>query len=176
MGDDGTTPCADASTSVVGSQGDVITYCWIVSNDGDTYLSNISVKDDALDFADSTPRILAPGDSFVVTMTSTIDDDLSNQAVVTANPSDKFGQDIPLLADVTTTSSDDSLVSVTLATPSPTVAPSSAPSAGPTKAPTKAPTEGSNRGSNRKSNKSSNESSSCCRCPQWRQRSFHELG
>ncbi len=83
-----------------------VTYCFMVSNTGNTYLNDITLTDDDLGLvhSDFTLRTgttpLAPGASLIYYVESTIDGDLLNTANVVANPSEADGGDLAILEDV----------------------------------------------------------------------------
>jgi hypothetical protein len=93
--------------SVTGANGDPVTYCFEVTNTGDTYLDDITIEDDALGIDEtqvtwlrgSTP--LAPGASLVYYYEGTINDDLVNKAKTQGIPTDAEGNDLPCLANPT---------------------------------------------------------------------------
>jgi hypothetical protein len=91
LGDDGSeASCTTKGVkSVVGKKGDKVVYCFLVSNRGDTYLSDAKLVNEALSFTRTTVGILAPRGSFWVVLNSTIDGNLNltNVVVVTASPS-----------------------------------------------------------------------------------------
>ena len=81
--------CANARDLVDGFMGDDITYCFVVTNNGDTVLTKVSIVDNAIGYSVVQPDALAPGDSITIPYPSTITGDLINVAVVTATPSNK---------------------------------------------------------------------------------------
>jgi uncharacterized repeat protein (TIGR01451 family) len=81
--------CASARELAEGFYGDEITYCFIVTNRGDTILSKITITDDAINYSGSVSNALAPGESVTVSVPSTITGDFINVAVVTATPVNK---------------------------------------------------------------------------------------
>lgn len=92
---------------VVGENGDAVTYCFVVTNTGDTYLDDITINDADLGIppaavvllSGSTP--LAPGGSLVYYYQSTITGDLLNTATTQGNPTDSGGNDLPGLDNPT---------------------------------------------------------------------------
>ncbi len=104
-GHDGGASCAGGEllTDFAGSP---ITYCFELTNEGDTFLDAIEIEDASLgiDLADlspvSAPSLpLAPGASASWFFETTLDDDLLNLATAQANPSDSQGLDLPGLGD-----------------------------------------------------------------------------
>ena len=92
------------SDSVTGKKHELVTYCFEVTNTGNTYLDDITIADDALGIDEtqmtwlrgSTP--LAPGDSLVYYYEGTINGDLVNKAKTQGIPTDAEGNDLPCLA------------------------------------------------------------------------------
>ncbi len=79
-----------------------MTFTYVVTNTGDTYLSNVQVWDDngtagdkTDDFRVGTLRRLAPGASQTLTKTLSVFDDRTNVAVAWGNPTNKCGKDLP---------------------------------------------------------------------------------
>jgi len=95
------------SESVKGNKHEPVTYCFEVTNTGNTYLDDITIADDDLGIDEtqmtwlrgSTP--LAPGDSLVYYYEGTINGDLDNKAKTQGIPTDAEGNDLPCLADPT---------------------------------------------------------------------------
>jgi hypothetical protein len=89
---------------VTGNDGDPITWCFVVTNTGDTYLNNVVLNDSQLGITDLALPDLAPAPSatstFAFTMSDSIDGEMLNTASVVANPADATGQDLDGLADV----------------------------------------------------------------------------
>ncbi|MDH3682993.1 MAG: hypothetical protein OEV40_23945 [Acidimicrobiia bacterium] len=114
-GSDAGAACPAAKSTVVGL-GAPVTFCFTVTNTGNTHLDSIDLTDPALDAtptllrADSQP--LAPGDSAHYYVESTgpaaLGAGLFTATAVTANAVDATGADLVGLADVT--SSDDAQV------------------------------------------------------------------
>jgi uncharacterized repeat protein (TIGR01451 family) len=90
---------------VVGDLGGAVTYCFAVTNNGDTYLDDITIDDTDLgiDRTDLTPlsvsEPLADGASISFYYQTTISGDLVNTADASGNPTDSGGADIPGLTD-----------------------------------------------------------------------------
>ena len=108
-GQDGGAAC-EGDELEIGISGTAVTYCFVVSNTGDTFLSSLSLEDSDLqlapgDFipldpaASGTP--LAPGAERAFYVETAISSDLLNTAAVTGNPSDESGGDLPSVDDVT---------------------------------------------------------------------------
>lgn len=102
IGNDGGDQCGTSAAveSVFAQDGIAVTYCFLVTNGGETRLEDIVVVNDDLDYTTSIDA-LAPGESQMIFVDSTILGDLNNTAVVTANPVLDDGTDIATLADVT---------------------------------------------------------------------------
>jgi len=98
-------PGAELSTRLAG---DAVTYCFSVTNTGDTHLGPVTLTDPDLGIDDADMTVLsgslaamAPGDTAVLSYDSTVDGDLTNTVVVSANPTDPDGNDLPGVPDVT---------------------------------------------------------------------------
>jgi hypothetical protein len=80
-----------------------VVYCFEITNKGDTYLNNVKVRDDELKFSNggSSIGILAPGQTTILSVWTTLDANLINHATVTANPSTSDGTDMVGYEDVT---------------------------------------------------------------------------
>lgn len=92
--------CSKARELVYGFMGDEITYCFVVTNTGDTFLSKVSIDDQAINYSIDLPDTLAPNESVVVSYPSTIFGDVINVAVVTATPVNKDLSPIDGLSNV----------------------------------------------------------------------------
>ncbi len=92
---------------VIDSQDSPVTYCFEITNTGETYLSNIKLIDNDLGItlnnmtlrSGTTP--LAPGAKLVYFYETTLKQNLLNLATVTGHPTDNRGQTIPGLSDPT---------------------------------------------------------------------------
>ncbi len=82
---------ASADDLAYGVAGQPATYCFTVTNTGDTHLSGITVADPTLGITLSDPALLAPGASVTVFAESTISSDLVNSATATGLPTDPSG-------------------------------------------------------------------------------------
>jgi hypothetical protein len=71
---------------VLGVIGADVTYCFEVTNTGDTYLNNITVADQVLSFTDSSMYMLPPGGSAFLYTHGIITGKLQNVAYVVATP------------------------------------------------------------------------------------------
>jgi uncharacterized repeat protein (TIGR01451 family) len=103
--------CTDGSERVYGSVGDDVTYCYKVTNIGDTKLCGVTVTDElvggtyfmGIDGSGAPPDCLEPGETkFAPPSKTTIPgpDGEDIFASVVGNPVDDDGNDIPDLADV----------------------------------------------------------------------------
>lgn len=78
-----------------------ITYCFIVTNTGETYLNSITITDTTLGITEqaltliSGTQPLAPGASLVYYFEDTLDKQLTNIAITEGNPTDSQGNDLP---------------------------------------------------------------------------------
>lgn len=91
------------------------TYCFVVSNTGDTTLDNILIENSALGFSYSDVPPLTPNSTATIAYTSPIRGPLTNDVSVSANPVLPDLEDIPDLDDVTAT--DPSEVGITIHNP-----------------------------------------------------------
>ncbi len=91
-GHDAGAGCASATANVTADHGAPITWCFIVTNTGDTHLSTVAITDGPLAITDADLTIvsgalpLAPGDSIVYRYEDEVDDTVENTATVTAGP------------------------------------------------------------------------------------------
>ena len=106
-GHDAGTTCA-GTESVAGLNGDAVTYCFVVTNDGDTPLAPVTVTDGDLGITDADMSVvsgdlssLAPGASATLYFESVLDGDLTNTASVSGVPVDGSGAPLPGVAPVT---------------------------------------------------------------------------
>lgn len=82
--------------------GSSATYCFLISNTGNTHLKNIRLKDPALEFDSTEVPLLAPGETFTYSLVRPIMERLQNYVAVSAEPSTKTGDDL-LYQDVSDT-------------------------------------------------------------------------
>ncbi len=98
--------CATAVEEVTGVIGAQVTYCFKVTNTGDTHLQ-VSVTDPNLNIPPNavtpTPGLLAPSAVATYYYQTTITKDLLNTATATGNPTTAAGVDMPGISDVTDT-------------------------------------------------------------------------
>ncbi len=87
-----------------------VTYCFTVTNTGDTHLADIAVDDPDLGIDETdlvllsgTPGLVAPGDTVTCSYDDTTTGDLTNTATTSGNPTTGGGADLPGLADPTDT-------------------------------------------------------------------------
>jgi uncharacterized repeat protein (TIGR01451 family) len=95
--------CSSAVEYVKGGVGADAVYCFLITNSGATYLSNVTLRDDVLAFNKADIKMLAPGESVLVPFKASILSYLTNIATVVGNPVYANGTDITNLADVTAT-------------------------------------------------------------------------
>ena len=106
----------NAGELVTGVNGDAVTYCFEITNTGDTFLNAVTLTDNdltpAITRADATllsgTEPLAPNASLVFFVDSLILANLTNTASTSGNPTDSAGADLPGLSDPT--DSDDAAV------------------------------------------------------------------
>jgi large repetitive protein len=109
LGSDDGAQCASALEYVEAADGTSVVYCFNVTNTGNTYLSNVTVDDAALAITRKEVGGLAPGESKMVFVTSSIPSiALTNVAIATGNPTFASGKDMASVNDVVAT--DDSSV------------------------------------------------------------------
>lgn len=102
--------CAKAKSSLVGKVGDPITYCFVITNTGVTYLSAITLNDTTFNLSLGNPSLkllsgnpnapLPPGGQLVYYYETTLTGDLDNHANTEGNPTDQNGTDLPNFANV----------------------------------------------------------------------------
>lgn len=97
LGHNGGQSCGTGIPSelVVNYNGANVTYCFKVTNTGETHLSNIVVDNEVLFFEEDSSKILAPGDSVTIAFPFKLNGDLVNTAKVTATPSNEEGDELP---------------------------------------------------------------------------------
>jgi len=103
LGHDNGASCAGGE-AVTNANGAAVTYCFVVSNTGDTWLDDITITDTGLDpiFSHTfTGLNLAPGGTVTTHVETAIDGDLVNTAEVSGNPTDETGEDLPEVDDPT---------------------------------------------------------------------------
>lgn len=118
--------CDNAVETVEELHGTDVTYCFNVTNDGETYLDEVTLTNSGLgiEAGDFTFPNLKPGEYKLVTFQTTIEKTLTNTAVVSANPLFDNWNDIWTLNDVKSTDSSRALLRQTPAlTDAPTPAP-----------------------------------------------------
>ena len=133
------------------NQNAAITYCFVITNDGEAALAAITLDDAALgidrSLASSLPALsgvepLATGETLAFYYESTLDDDLINTATATGAPWSSGGVAFPAAA--TAQDSDQASVSLAIPGPSPTPPPTPSqtppPSPSPTPGPAMSPT------------------------------------
>ncbi|MCB9371775.1 MAG: hypothetical protein H6518_03230 [Microthrixaceae bacterium] len=96
---------------VAGENGDPVTWCFVITNEGDTPLAAVTFADPALSLADASAlggdvaaldAALAPGASVTLWYETTVDGDLvPNTATVSGSPADDAGDPLPGVDDVT---------------------------------------------------------------------------
>lgn len=98
-GHDGGVSCGtDIPTeSVEGFSGAYVTYCFTITNTGETNLGDISIDNADLDYYSDGEKIgiLGPGNSTVVSVMKLITESLENTVKVKANPVSDDGKDLP---------------------------------------------------------------------------------
>ena len=99
-GHDGGTSC-DGGELVTGTSGSAVTYCFTVTNTGDTNLSNITVDDADLGISLPVAGPIAAGASANVFHETTITGDLINTATSNATAADPGGTPLPGIPAIT---------------------------------------------------------------------------
>lgn len=79
-----------------------VTYCFVISNAGETHLASLQIDNPAIDFRSNVPN-LAPNEKYVAWVEREIKSSLVNVITVTGNPIFKDGRDLIDLADVVDT-------------------------------------------------------------------------
>lgn len=93
-----------------------VTYCFIITNTGNTPLGSVTVRNGDLSFPDTSIDTLAPGESTVLHVSGTISEDLLNTASVSGTP---LYPDLSPIATMSDVEDDDtSSVTALAATPS----------------------------------------------------------
>ncbi|MCF6287927.1 MAG: hypothetical protein L3J53_01645 [Proteobacteria bacterium] len=106
LGHDGGASCPGGELSV-GASATAVTYCFVVTNTGDSHLDAVDITDAAIGVTQANLTLiagslpLAPGGSISYFFNATITADLVNTASVSANPVDNMGNDLPGLTDPT---------------------------------------------------------------------------
>ena len=102
VGDNDGASCGlvDAVKFVESYRDAVVTYCFEVSNTGDSYLDDVHVSDASVGFDDNSIGRLAPGGTATLAFVGTIQGAVKNVATVVANPTLHNGVDIPQIDDV----------------------------------------------------------------------------
>jgi uncharacterized repeat protein (TIGR01451 family) len=122
LGHDGGAGCP-GSESATGASGADVTYCFEVTNTGNTHLDSITINDPDLGITEADMTLLsgftplAPGESLVYYYETVINGDLVNMASTRGNPTDAGGNDLLGLDDPT--DDDTAAVAISLA-PTPT--------------------------------------------------------
>jgi len=100
-GHDGGALCAGGETAI-GVNGDEVTYCFTITNTGDTHVGPVTLDDATLGIdegdmsvVDGDPALLAPGDSVTFIYETTLDGDLQNTVTATGPPTDPNGDPLP---------------------------------------------------------------------------------
>ena len=100
-GHDGGALCPGAETAV-GVNGDPVTYCFSVTNTGDTTLAPVTVSDPDLGIDQTDMGVVSgdlaqidPGETVVLFYEAALDGDLTNTATATGTPSDPNGDPLP---------------------------------------------------------------------------------
>lgn len=134
----GAAGCSSSEETYSDLEGSAITYCYIIANTGNTVLDNMIFSDTvgSNQSGELSGIFLAPGDSILLHFQTTIQQSMTNQGTITANPSLSNGLDLSTLADVSDT--DPANVQKILSSP-PTNSPTNVPTLAPTKIPTNAP-------------------------------------
>lgn len=95
--------CQQSSDSIRSTFGELITYCWNVTNSGNTALTSVRLENAELQFKSSvSDQVILPGQSSLMTFPSSITDDLVNRCTVLATPVKNDGGELAL-EDVTHT-------------------------------------------------------------------------
>ena len=86
------TSCDESTEVVDATFGTAVTYCWNVTNTGNTALSSLRLEDTELGFQEHISQsILPPGESVLVTFLSVVSEGLINRCVVVGTPTKSDG-------------------------------------------------------------------------------------
>ena len=89
---------------VIGENSAPVTYCFVVTNTGDTYLNDVTIKDAQLGLdVTLTTTPLAPNGTLPYHFETSINGDMTNTAVTSGHPTDAQGNILPGLPDPTAT-------------------------------------------------------------------------
>lgn len=80
---------------VNGYNGQPVTYCFNVTNPSNTWLTNVKITNQKLNYQNDSIGMLAPGQTIYVAYPHKITGDLRNVATVTGTPSSSSGEPIP---------------------------------------------------------------------------------
>lgn len=94
-----------------------VTYCFVVTNTGNTPLGSVTVRNGDLSFTDSSIGTLVPGETAVLHVSGVISDALLNTAEVSGTPLYPDQSPIPTMSDVV----DQDTSSVTALQPTPSI-------------------------------------------------------
>jgi uncharacterized repeat protein (TIGR01451 family) len=116
LGDDKGAGCGTSKSveMVTGAFGDEVTYCFIVKNTGNTFLTNVRVQNLELSYSDKLSVALKPGQSQMLYVTGSIYKSLTNYAEVVADPAREDGS---ILGMASVTHNDPSAVQRTAVKP-----------------------------------------------------------
>ena len=79
----GTAAALEKVTDIYGSK---VTYCFIVTNTGDTWLNTLSIQNRAINYTATISGIMAPGEKRTLFAEKLLYQDLDNMAIVMGNP------------------------------------------------------------------------------------------
>ena len=79
----GNVACPGGDKQVEGTIGDPITFCLVVTNSGDTVITNLNLSDPAIGYSFSTNATFNPGATFIATISRVITGDVINVATAT---------------------------------------------------------------------------------------------
>jgi hypothetical protein len=95
------TSCSEGDELLTGKEGSFVTYCYLVTNTGNTKLAAVKVTDAGISMPSKTVGTLAPGDTKYVNFVTLIPSGGANtDGTAVGNPVDTAGNDIPGIDDV----------------------------------------------------------------------------
>lgn len=112
LGQDGGLSCSKAVETVSGSIGTGVTYCFLITNTGNTMLQ-VNITDPLVQYDLSRPGVIKPGESFLVSLPRSIGtESFTNFAIAEGQPLFPNGEMIPYMTPVR--ASDPSRIEVTI--------------------------------------------------------------
>lgn len=101
QGDDYGAQCSSAGEVAMGRKDDNVVFCYKVKNTGQTFLRHIRIATDVSEIPDNSIGLLGPGEIELVKFVTKIDGNITNMAIVTADPANGDGSPLPDMDEVT---------------------------------------------------------------------------